>query len=128
MLPWYGALNPTYILILLGAAGLGIQLIGRQWVRDGVRDRLGGERARVALVMVAYFFAMAIAFYGSPRLRIPIEPILAIYAGVFFHRRILAVGRRRFGLEAGAVVLGVVVLAVFLEPLKALARAWVAGA
>ena len=128
VLPWYGALNPTYILILLGAAGLGIQLIGPQWVRDGVRDRLGGERARVALVMVAYLFAMAIAFYGSPRLRIPIEPILAIYAGVFFHRRMLAVGRRRFGLEAGAVVLGVAVLAVFLEPLKALARAWMAGA
>ena len=63
-------MNPTYMwIVLMALAGLGAsggrRVFARHWP---------------VLLPVAYLFFMALVFRGSPRYRLPAEPLLAIAA------------------------------------------------
>ncbi len=125
ILPWEGALNPTYLFILLWAAVLPFVARGRGSI--GQEDVPGpqGRTVRTAIVEswpiwlpVLYFQLIALVFYGSPRFRGPVDPLLAIGAA-----SALVVTSRRFGRHtavaaATATALTVVALAVAADPLK----------
>ncbi len=63
-----GVWNATYAFILPFA------LLG-MWVR-----RQAGEPSRWLWFVLGYFVAMSLLFYGSPRMRLPVEPYLLIWA------------------------------------------------
>lgn len=144
ILPWYGAFNPTYAFELFWSAALVWMLFaGRGAGKDepagpepaggdpgsparspsaggGVADTL--RAAWPLWLPVAYLFAMALVFYGSPRFRLPIEPLLAVGAAAALARLARARGRGpavRWAVVTAACALALTVAA---GPLKAAAR------
>ncbi len=116
VLPWYGSLEPIYLLTLLWA-GVLVALV--------VRGRVGTALLRwwPAWLPLLYMFAMALVFYGSPRFRLPVDPLLAVLAG----GGVVAVARRagrRTALRALALSAAAVAL---LVPLTGVARAAARG-
>jgi len=93
-----GVWNATYAFILPFA------LIGMwvSWTHPGL--------ARWLWLIVGYFLAMAVVvFYGSPRIRLPVEPYLLIWAGVGLEWLLSRVRVRRLsvvGLAYGTVNVG----------------------
>ena len=69
VLPVYGAVNPTYVVVAVWA-GLFLTALG------------AGRRGRAwpLWLPLAYLAGMALVFYGSPRLRAPVDPLLATLA------------------------------------------------
>jgi hypothetical protein len=110
VLPRYGAVNPTYLLCALWAAAF---LLG-----------LGSGRRAAAWPLwlpLAYVAVTALVFYGSPRLRAPVDPLLAALAA----GAIVELARRR-GRGAATTALvatgaGALAVAALAGPLKALA-------
>lgn len=110
VLPLYGAVNPTYVVVAAWAA---LCFVG--W---------GSARRREAWPLwlpVAYLLGMSLVFYGSPRMRAPIDPLLAALAAA----AVVELARRR-GVRAAAGALaasaGIAVgLAALAGPLKELA-------
>lgn len=119
VLPREGTFNPTYALIAILAA-----LYGVRRLRGGDPP---GRPSWPVWLPVAYLFAMALVFYGSPRFRLPSEPFLAVFAGAGLAGRMERRGPRRALAETGALLAALVALVFVVEPLKALARRWVAG-
>ena len=119
ILPWYGAFNPTYAFILLWAAA------GAFWaLRDA--GRRGLRLSWPLWLPVAYMFAMALVFYGSPRFRMPVEPLLAVGAAAGLTRLAGKAGRRRAVAWALGSAALMVVCAWAAGPAKAFLRGLVA--
>lgn len=117
VLPRYGGVNPTYLLAA-GWAGAFLLVLGR------------GRRwdAWPLWLPLLYLAGVALVFYGSPRLRAPMDPLLAALGAA----AVVELGRRKgraraaaaFGAAAG-LVLG---LTAFAVPLKASGLAVLRGA
>ena len=84
--PWEGdsytlgsPFNPhTFLVLVLCALG-----VGSRFLRRGNLEEDDGKRVAVTILAVVfvYFVLMAVVFYGSPRFRMPVEPLLWIGAG-----------------------------------------------
>lgn len=123
LLPWYGVFNPTFALLLCGMAVWMVPGLGR---RPGLHDAEGPSRAAgwreiwPLWLPVAFFLVVAVVFYGSPRLRMPVEPFFCIWAALGYERFAARVGEKRsriWALSAALVLLGFVAV---WEPTKAL--------
>ncbi len=115
-LPWYGAFNPTYAFELIWSVLLVWLLFREHDARTRVRD------AWPLWLPVAYLFVLALLFYGSPRLRLPIEPLLTLGAAAGLARlgRVRGVGAAmRWAL---ATVMTVLLFMVAAGPVKEAAR------
>jgi hypothetical protein len=119
VLPFYGVFNPTY-------AFLGL------WAFIYLGLRVKHEEAALptwpAWLPIVYVFGMALVVQGSPRYRLPVEPLLAVFAAaalVTFYRR---AGRRAFTALVTGTVGGLLLLYVFADPLRSVAKSWISGA
>ncbi len=117
VLPRYGVLNPSYVFVLFWGV-----------VAAVLATRRAGTAKRLASLwpvwLPAFFlFGMALVFYGSPRMRLPVEPLLALPAAWALTRLAARVGPGRC--VAFALVTFVPLLAGFAlgDPVKAGARA-----
>ena len=116
ILPRYGTFNPTYAWTVVLAAlflWLGYQ---------------GGPRRRdlwPVWLPVAFLFAMALVFHGSPRYRLPAEPFLAVLAAA----GVRAAVRRWGGAGATRRLLTLAALCVVAtaasDPLRTWVGSWV---
>lgn len=136
VLPGSGAFNLTYAFIVLwaaialgGAALPASERRTRTLAADGLQlDSGPGLRfAWVVWMPIVYFLAVAIVFYGSPRLRMPVEPLLAVLAAVGLSRVVEAVGLRRGMLTAGCAALLIVGIGGMWESVEAVVRSTVIG-
>jgi hypothetical protein len=110
--------NPTYLFVLLWAACALVR----------ARDRLGLAEHWPIWLPILYSVAMALVFYGSPRMRVPIEPLLAIAAAVGLVEWTRSRGGRAAAVAIGGSIAGVAAVALLAAPLKALALAALRGA
>ncbi len=115
LLPRYGTFNPTYAF----TAGLAFA-----WLILGGGDRPRRRDVWFVWLPVLFLFVMALVFHGSPRYRLPAEPLLAVLAALG-----VAEGTRRWGARRTAAgllgVAGLCLLAtVFSDPLRAWAGAF----
>ena len=76
---------------------------------------------------VAYMFALALVFYGSPRFRLPVEPLIALGAAAGLLRLRTRVGPDRTWAMALISVVVVAVLAAAAGPAKAVVRGMLAS-
>lgn len=147
ILPGDGAFNPMYAFLLvwcgvasrslfrrLGGGGTWNGETGASPGAAAGSDRTGpvvpeGAGAAATLrrlwpmwLPVVFFTAMALVFYGSPRFRMPVEPLLAVGAAVGLVDVSRRWGRPRASVAAG--VTAVLLLGVMLldDPLKAALR------
>jgi hypothetical protein len=118
VLPRRGMVNPTYLFVLLWAA----------FALVLARRRLGLVEHWPLWLPILYSVAMALVFYGSPRIRAPVEPLLAVAAAVGLVEWARGRGRRAATLAVGGSVAGVAAVAVLAAPLKALVLAALRGA
>ena len=115
ILPFYGAFNPTYAFIAI-------------WSLFYVAVRLPAENsppAWPAWIPILYFFGMALLFHGSPRYRLPVEPLLALFAATGLATLDRRVGRRTSVALAGGTMVFLLVVCAFAEPLRHLAKGWI---
>lgn len=117
LLPWYGVLNGTYLWMVL-VCGVGLFLAP---VRKAAR------RHWPVLLPLVYLFGMGLVFHGSPRYRLPAEPLLAIVAAASVIALTGRWGRGRAGLLLGTLALAVLAAAVYADVLRAIVRPWVSG-
>jgi len=118
VLPRPGVVNPSYLFVLVWTAlALGL-----------ARGRLGLVEHWPLWLPIFYSVAMALVFYGSPRIRAPVEPLLAAAAAVGLVEWARTRGRRSAALAVGGSVAGVAAVALLAAPLKALALAALRGA
>jgi hypothetical protein len=68
---------------------------------------------------------MALLFYGSPRLRLPVEPLLALFAAAGLATLDQWVGRWRAVTLASGTMVFFLLVAVFAEPLRNFSRGWI---
>jgi 4-amino-4-deoxy-L-arabinose transferase-like glycosyltransferase len=117
LLPRGGIVNPTYLFVLLWACvALGV-----------TRDRLRPTERWPIWLPLLYAFGMALVFYGSPRMRVPIEPLLAVVAAVGLVEWYRIRGRwSALRVFTGSAV-AVAAVAVLAQPLKTLARTTLEG-
>jgi len=107
-----GRIDPIY-LVLLGAGA---------WSAWGARRR---DAMRACTVVLLYIPATALVFYGSPRFRYPVEPVLIALASAGLVR----LGERANGRRALAVLAVIVALvAAVPRPTAAEIRRWLAPA
>ena len=110
VLPIYGAVNPTYLVVLGWAVAFLVAL--------------GAGRRRAAWPIwlpLAYLAGMALVFYGSPRLRAPLDPLLAALAGGAVVELARRRSRRTATLAIVASCAGAVALVWLAGPLKVIA-------
>ena len=117
ILPFYGAFNPTYAFIAI-------------WSLVYVALRLPREPSSPtwpAWLPILYFFGTALLFMGSPRYRLPVEPLLALFAAAGLATLDRRVGRRTSVALAGGTMVFFLLVAAFAEPLKHVAKGWIFG-
>ena len=117
ILPFYGAFNPTYAFIAI-------------WSLIYVVLRLPPENSPPiwpAWLPIPYFFGMALLFQGSPRYRLPVEPLLALFAAAGLATLDQRVGRRTSVALAGGTMVFLLLVCAFAEPLRHLAKGWIFG-
>jgi hypothetical protein len=68
---------------------------------------------------------MAILFHGSPRYRLPVEPLMALFAAMGFVTLDRRVGRRNSVALTGGTMVLLLVVCAFAEPLRHVAKGWV---
>ena len=115
ILPSYGAFNPTYAFIAI-------------WSLFSVAVRWPPENsapAWPAWLPILYFFGMALLFHGSPRYRLPVEPLLALFAATGLATLDRRVGRRTSMALAGGTMVFLLVVSAFAEPLRHVAKGWI---
>ncbi len=116
VLPWYGALNPTYAFVAIWCLVALVIVVRRGRAREAL--------ARWPLWLpIAFFLAMALVFYGSPRLRLPVEPLAAVAAAWGLTRVAASGGRGRAVALALATFVPLLGVFAFGEQAKALVRA-----
>lgn len=116
ILPRYGAFNPTYAFELIWSVVLVWLLLRRHDAGARLRD------AWPLWLPIAYFFALAMVFYGSPRFRLPIEPLLTLGAAAGLARlaRVRGLGSAvRWAISTALIVL---LLTAGAHPLRAAVR------
>ena len=123
ILPGEGVFNPTYAFIALWAC-VGAVLLSRRPGRSGDFMRRGWA----VWLPVVYFVFIALIFYGSPRFRIPVEPLLAILAAVGICGTARIAGRDRAGPVIVGVALTVVGLGLAWHPMSAALKSALASA
>jgi len=117
ILPFYGAFNPTYAFIAI-------------WSLIYVVLRSPPENSPPtwpAWLPIPYFFGMALLFQGSPRYRLPVEPLLALFAAAGLATLDRRVGRRTSVALAGGTMVFLTLVCAFAEPLRHLAKGWIFG-
>jgi 4-amino-4-deoxy-L-arabinose transferase-like glycosyltransferase len=115
ILPVYGAFNPTYAFIAI-------------WSLVYVAVRRPFEKslpAWPAWLPILFLFGMALLFHGSPRYRLPAEPLLALFAAMGLVTLDRRVGRRNSTALAGGTMVFLLVVCAFAEPLRHVAKGWV---
>jgi len=115
ILPFYGAFNPTYAFIAI-------------WSLFYAALRLPRETSSPTWPVwlpILYFFGMALLFHGSPRYRLPVEPLLALFAATGLAALDRRVGRRTSVALAAGTMVFLLVVCVFAEPLRHVARGWI---
>jgi 4-amino-4-deoxy-L-arabinose transferase-like glycosyltransferase len=123
ILPVYGAVNPTYLFVGLWALGYAGLRLARRW---------SGRRADEmptwpAWLPIAYLFVMAMVVQGTPRYRLPCEPLLAVFAAAALAAVGREVSRRTMVALVSGTLGGVAVAQVLAGPLKSLAKSWISG-
>lgn len=121
VLPGYGAFNPGWAFVALWTLiALYLRFLSRAPDRSGSPTFPGWPVWLPAL----YLVWIALVFYGSPRLRLPVEPLLAVVAAY----GIVSLARSRGGRRAWTAVLGTVAvllcIAAAVDPLKAALRSF----
>jgi len=117
ILPFYGAFNPAYAFIAI-------------WSFLYMALRLPSENSLPtwpAWLPILYFFGMALVFHGSPRYRLPVEPLLTLFAAAGLASLDRRVGRRTSGALAGGTMVVLLLVCAFAEPLRHLAKGWILG-
>ena len=117
ILPFSGAFNPAYAFIAI-------------WSLFYVALRLPRENSPPtwpAWLPILYFFGMALLFHGSPRYRLPVEPLLALFAAMGLATLDQRVGRRISSVLVGGTMVFLLLVCAFSEPLKHLAKGWIFG-
>ena len=117
ILPFYGAFNPTYAFIAI-------------WSLVYAALRLPRETFAPtwpAWLPILYFFGTALLFIGSPRYRLPVEPLLALFAAAGLATLDRRVGRRTSVALAGGTMVFFLLVCAFAEPLKHVAKGWIFG-
>ncbi len=117
LLPKYGVLNPTFLWMIL------VALMG--WLMPTVRQAF--VRHWPLLLPSGYLFAMSLVFHGSPRYRLPIEPLLAIAAAATAVRLGTRFGARRVAVTLAALALLCGAAASYSDSIRAFVRPWVSG-
>ena len=115
ILPFYGAFNPTYAFIAI-------------WSLFYVAVRLPPENsppAWPAWLPILYFFGMALLFHGSPRYRLPVEPLMTLFAATGLVTLDRRVGRGTSIALAGGTMVVLLVICAFAEPLRHVAKGWI---
>jgi 4-amino-4-deoxy-L-arabinose transferase-like glycosyltransferase len=115
VLPSYGAFNPTYAFIVLWA----LLFLGLRFRQKNLPP------SWPAWLPILYLFGMALLFYGSPRLRLPVEPLLALFAAAGLATLDQRVGRWRAVTLASGTMVFFLLVAVFAEPLRNFSRGWI---
>jgi len=116
ILPRYGTFNPTYTFELIWS----VILVWLLWRAHDARARV--RDAWPLWLPIAYLFVLAMVFYGSPRFRLPVEPLLTLGAAAGLARlgRMRGVGAAvRWALSTAVLVL---LLTAAAGPLRAAAR------
>jgi hypothetical protein len=120
ILPVYGAVNPTYLFVGLWALVYAGLRLTHKWRPNEVPTW-------AAWLPIAYLFAMAMVVQGTPRYRLPCEPLLAVFAAA----ALAAIGREVSHRTMVALVSGTVgavaVAQLLAGPLKSLAKSWISG-
>ena len=117
ILPFYGAFNPTYAFVGLWALGyMGLRARGKNELRTWP-----------AWLPIIYVFGMALVIQGSPRYRLPIEPLLAVFAAAALVTLYRSAGRRRVAALVGGTASALLFVYLFAEPVKHIAKSWVSG-
>jgi hypothetical protein len=78
-----------------------------------------------AWLPVLYFFAMGLVFEGIPRYRLPVEPLLAVFAAARLVSLDWRDRPRRSAAMVGGTVVFVCLLCAFAGPLKQFAKGWI---
>jgi 4-amino-4-deoxy-L-arabinose transferase-like glycosyltransferase len=114
MLPLYGAFNPTYAFMAVWSLSY-----------VALRRRRGSSPPTwPAWLPILYFFGMALLFFGTPRYRLPVEPLLALFAAAGLVTLDQRVGRRTSLALAGGTLVSFLLVCAFTEPLKQWAKDW----
>jgi hypothetical protein len=117
ILPFSGAFNPTYAFIALWA----LLYLGIRFRRENLPPTWP------AWLPILYLFGMALLFHGSPRYRLPVEPLLALFAAAGLATLDRRVGRRTSVALAGGTMVFLTLVCAFAEPLRHLAKGWIFG-
>jgi 4-amino-4-deoxy-L-arabinose transferase-like glycosyltransferase len=108
ILPFYGAFNPTYAFVALWA----LMYLAFYFRRGSVLT------TAAVWLPILYLFGMALIFYGSPRFRLPAEPLLALFAAA----QLVAVDRRVGRRTAVALVVAtasfLLIVSIVAGPIK----------
>jgi 4-amino-4-deoxy-L-arabinose transferase-like glycosyltransferase len=115
ILPFYGAFNSTYALIAIWS----LVYVAVRWPSENSLPTWP------AWLPILYFFGMAILFHGSPRYRLPVEPLMALFAAMGFVTLDRRVGRRNSVALTGGTMVLLLVVCAFAEPLRHVAKGWV---
>jgi 4-amino-4-deoxy-L-arabinose transferase-like glycosyltransferase len=118
ILPFYGAFNLTYAFVGLWAL-----------VYMGLRAKREEDLPTwPAWLPVLYVFGMAMVVQGSPRYRLPVEPLLAVFAAAALVTLYRDAGRRTFTVLLTGTVGGLLLVYVLAVPLRNIAKSWITGA
>jgi hypothetical protein len=118
ILPFYGAFNFTYAFV-------GLWALGYIALRAGRKSALPTWPAWLPII---YVFGMALVIQGSPRYRLPVEPLLAVFAGAALVTLFRRAGRGTFtGLVAGTGS-ALLLVDVLAGPAKHIVKSWISGA
>jgi hypothetical protein len=75
-LPWVVIFQGYYFVVLLGFTGF--------LFRNFILKKQTLKVHPLGLFIIMYFTVIAIIFFGDPRFRFPIDPVLALYSSAFF--------------------------------------------
>jgi hypothetical protein len=112
ILPFYGVFNPTYAFIVLWA----LMYLAFHFRRESVLD------TAAEWLPILYLFGMALIFYGSPRFRLPAEPLLALFAAAQLVALDRRVGRGTLMALVVATVSSVLIASIVAGPIKHFAK------
>lgn len=110
ILPFYGVFNPTYAFVVLWALTYPLFHFRRESVLT----------TAAVWLPVLYLFGMALLFYGSPRFRLPAEPLLAVFAAAHLVALDRRVGRRTSMAVVVATVSSLLIVSIVAGPIKVL--------
>jgi len=118
ILPFYGAFNLTYAFVGLWALGyIGLRA-----------ERRNALPTWPAWLPIIYAFGMALVIQGSPRYRLPVEPLLAVFAAAALVALYRTAGRRTFAAVVTGTASALLCIYAFAGPAKHIVKGWISGA